>query len=88
MKHTLFQTVHAYTHHSNVNGLYAIQHEYKHDIYCIIESTSIPVRQSHYGTLTQSFWVMWSAVETPNIATYSCVPGHKSMMYDGEENEP
>ena len=37
--------------------------------------------------ITQSFWMMWSAVETLNIATYSCVPGHKSMMYDGEENE-
>ena len=38
------------THRSNVNGLYAIQHKYKHDINCIIESTSIPVRLSHYGT--------------------------------------
>ena len=37
--------------------------------------------------ITQSFWMMWSVVETLNIATYSCVPGHKSMMYDGEENE-
>ena len=37
--------------------------------------------------ITQSFWMMSSAVETLNIATYSCVPGHKNMMYDGEENE-
>ena len=25
--------------------------------------------------ITQSFWMMWSAVETLNIATYSCAPG-------------
>ena len=29
--------------------------------------------------ITQSFWVMWSAVETLNIATYSCVPGCMTM---------
>ena len=29
--------------------------------------------------ITQSFWMLWYAVETLNIATYSCVPGCMTM---------
>ena len=43
VKHTLFHML-KYIHRSSVDGLYAIQHEYIPCLYCIIESTSIPVR--------------------------------------------
>ena len=43
-----------YIHRSSVDGLYAIQHEYIPCLYCIIESTSIPVRlmlDDYYGVM-------------------------------------